>query len=130
VALGRRTAALYSEDDALAAALTGAGEAVGERMWRMPLHDDYLDLMRSSVADVTNIELPREAGSVTAALFLREFTGPARRRWAHLDMSAPAWSSSAEGVLAKGATGWGTRLLLRFLTGLTDEPADRAAGRG
>jgi leucyl aminopeptidase len=117
VALGKRIAALFSEDDALAVALSAAGDAVGERTWRMPLPDDYLDLMRSPVADITNIELPREAGSVTAALFLREFTGTARRRWAHVDMSAPAWSSGADGVLAKGATGWGVRLLLRFLSG-------------
>jgi leucyl aminopeptidase len=116
VALGKRTAALFSEDDGLAEALTAAGAAAGERMWRLPLADDYLELMRSDVADVANIELPRQAGALTAALFLREFTGPARRRWAHLDMSAPAWSSGADGVLAKGATGWGVRMLLRYLS--------------
>jgi leucyl aminopeptidase len=114
VALGKRSAALYSEDDALAAALADAAAAAGERAWRMPLYDDYLADFASDVADRTN-SAERGAGSVTAALYLREFTGTARERWAHFDMSAPSWSDRADAELTKGATGWGVRTLVRWL---------------
>ncbi len=114
VALGKRTAALYSESDDLAGQLEAAAGAAGEKVWRMPLTDDYLELFGSEVADLTNA-VEGGAGSVTAALFLREFTGTARHCWAHLDMSAPSWADSADGELVKGATGWGVRTLLRWL---------------
>lgn len=117
VALGARTAALYTEDDALARALTGAAAEAGERIWRMPLVEDYAEAIRSDVADLNNSP-EIGAGSVTAALYLREFTGAARARWAHLDMSAPAWIDRDEGELSRGATGWGVRTLLRWLEAL------------
>jgi leucyl aminopeptidase len=118
VALGKRTAALYAEDDELAEQLAEAAEAAGERVWRMPLPDDYVELFSSEVADVANVtrESGAGAGSITAALFLREFVGMARDRWVHLDMSAPSWADGPDGELVKGATGWGVRLLLRWLT--------------
>jgi leucyl aminopeptidase len=118
VALGLRTAALFSHDDALAGALSAAGDEVGEPMWRMPLADEYLPLLASDVADVNNAPAPGEAGSITAALFLREFTGDARQRWAHIDMSAPSWIERNDGPLVKGATGWGVRMILRWLATL------------
>jgi leucyl aminopeptidase len=118
VALGKRTAALYSDNDQLATALADAARASGERVWRMPLPDDYLDLLGSEVADLVN-SAEGGGGSVTAALYLREFAGPLRDRWAHLDMSAPSWAESADGELAKGATGWGVRTLLRWLETLS-----------
>ena len=117
VALGKQTGAIYSENDAVAKALIDAGEAVGERLWRMPLIEDYVPAIASEVADFNN-SADIGAGSVTAALFLREFVGAARDRWVHLDMSAPAWSDSADGELAKGATGFGVRTLLRWLATL------------
>jgi leucyl aminopeptidase len=115
VALGRRTAALYSHDDALAGALTAAADAAGERAWRMPLPDDYVDYLSSDIADRHSSPM-RGAGSVTAALFLREFLGDRVDRWAHVDMSAPSWIDTAEAELAVGATGWGARTLLRYLS--------------
>jgi leucyl aminopeptidase len=115
VALGKRTAALYSENDALAAALRAAATAAGEHMWRMPLPDDYVRDIAGELADVANGS-NAGAGSVMAALFLREFTGASRSVWAHLDMSAPAWADEADGELTKGATGWGVRTLLRWLS--------------
>jgi len=118
VALGKSTAALFSDNDALATALIEAATAAGERVWRMPLVDDYLDGLASEVADQVN-STDIGGGSVMAALFLREFAGVARDRWAHLDMSSPAWSKSAEGELAAGATGWGVRTLLRWLERLS-----------
>jgi leucyl aminopeptidase len=122
VALGKRTAALYSDSDPLAGALGEAATAAGERVWRMPLPDDYRDALDSDVADLVN-STDVGAGSVMAALYLREFTGELRDRWAHLDMSAPAWSDSADGELAKGATGWGVRTLLRWLGMLAASPS-------
>jgi leucyl aminopeptidase len=117
VALGKRTAALYSDNDGLAADLAAAAARAGENVWRMPLPDDYLDLLGSDVADVVN-STEVGGGSVMAALYLREFTGAARDRWAHLDMSAPSWADSSDGELVKGATGWGVRTLLRWLESL------------
>jgi leucyl aminopeptidase len=80
--------------------------------------DDYVGLLRSDVADLANIGQPSQAGAVVAALFLRELAGDYRDRWAHIDMSAPAWSDRDAGPLVKGATGWGVRLLVRFLSTL------------
>jgi len=117
VALGKRTAALYSESDELAAALIGAAEAAGEQAWRMPMPADYVEYLGSEVADLFSAP-DRGAGSVTAALFLREFVGDRRDRWVHLDMSAPSWSEGVDGVLPKGATGWGVRTLMRWLAEL------------
>jgi leucyl aminopeptidase len=117
VALGRRTGALYSDDDALAAALAQAAADAGEQVWRMPLPDDYVDSVRSDLADLNNAP-NGSAGSVLAALYLREFVGAARDRWAHIDMSAPSWADRDDGELSKGATGWGVRTLLRWLSSL------------
>ncbi|WP_328462593.1 leucyl aminopeptidase family protein [Actinoplanes sp. NBC_00393] len=114
VALGKRTAALYSPDDDLAKALTEAGAAAGEQMWRLPLADDYVENLRSDIAD--RISAPPGPGSVMAALFLRDFFGDAK--WAHLDMSAPSWAEAHDLDLTKGATGWGARTVLRYLSAL------------
>jgi leucyl aminopeptidase len=122
VALGKRTAALFSDNDRLADDLFAAATAAGEQLWRMPLIGDYLEAINSEVADVANSS-DVGAGAVTAALYLREFVDTARDRWAHLDMSAPAWSDSADGELAKGATGWGVRTLVRWLEGIAQPAA-------
>jgi leucyl aminopeptidase len=116
--LGKRHGALYANDDALAAALLAAGDASGDRVWRMPLVEDYRHALDSSVADLCHISTDPtiSGGSITAALFLREFAG--RRRWAHLDIAGPARADSDEHEVTKGATGFGTRLLLRWLAGL------------
>ncbi|MFF5263164.1 leucyl aminopeptidase family protein [Actinomadura viridis] len=116
VALGLRHGALFANDDALAAALTGAGAAAGEPLWRLPLVEDYRQAIESDIADVANIERRGYGGgSIMAALFLREFVGA--RRWAHLDVAGPGRSTSDDGVLSRGATGFGARLLLAWLTG-------------
>ncbi|HEX6500274.1 MAG TPA: leucyl aminopeptidase family protein [Micromonosporaceae bacterium] len=128
VALGKRTAAMYSENDDLATAIEAAARAAGENVWRMPLVDDYVANFASDVADVGNSAEAGGAGSITAALFLREFVGEYRDRWLHLDMSAPAWSDSADAELTRGATGWGVRTLLRWLEGLPSRAATTAVG--
>ena len=114
IALGGSLAALYATNEELAAALLDAGESSGDRLWRMPLVEDYRNLLNSPVADLANVPRhPAGAGSITAALFLREFAGS--RPWAHLDIAGAARSGADDGELTAGGTGFGTRLLLRWL---------------
>jgi leucyl aminopeptidase len=115
IALGLRYAALYSTDEDLATGLTGAGEASGEALWRMPLVEEYRASIDSDVADLANIGRGGYGGgSIVAALFLREFAGD--RPWAHLDVAGPARSTTDSGEISRGATGYGVRLLLSWLT--------------
>jgi leucyl aminopeptidase len=115
VALGLRYAALYATDDDLAAGLLAASETSGEALWRMPLIDEYREAIDSPIADLANIGRGGfNAGSIVAALFLREFAGD--HPWAHLDIAGPARATSDDAELSKGATGYGVRLLLRWLT--------------
>jgi leucyl aminopeptidase len=114
IALGGSLAALYSTNEDLAASLLASGEASGDRLWRMPLVEDYRVLLDSPIADLAHVpRAPGGAGSITAALFLREFAGS--RRWAHLDIAGAARSSGDDGELTAGGTGFGTRLLLDWL---------------
>ncbi|NEA25030.1 leucyl aminopeptidase family protein, partial [Actinomadura bangladeshensis] len=115
VALGLRHAALFATDDDLAAALTRAGAAAGEPVWRLPLAADYRAAIDSDLADVANIGRGGfGAGATTAALFLREFTGD--RPWAHLDIAGPGRATADDAEITRGATGYGVRLLLDWLT--------------
>jgi leucyl aminopeptidase len=117
--LGRGHGALYATDDRLAQALETAGRDTGERLWRMPLEQDYLPAVHSDIADLRHVPGPDRAfggGSITAALFLREFTG--ERRWAHLDIAGPARSDKDVREISRGATGFGARVLLTWLEGL------------
>lgn len=117
VGLGRSHAALFSADADLVSALEAAGTGSGERVWHMPLVEDYRPALRSEVADLRHVPIEAAGGgAITAALFLREFTGA--RRWAHLDIAGPARSTSAAHEVPKGATGYGARLLLRFIDAL------------
>ena len=114
VALGRSMAPVYATDDALTEALVAAGRAAGELLWPFPLVDDYRFALDSVVADVNHIAgTPVGAGSITAALFLREFVG--ERRWAHLDIAGVGRSDVDRGLFTKGGTGFGARLLLTWL---------------
>ncbi|MBU4335699.1 MAG: leucyl aminopeptidase family protein [Actinobacteria bacterium] len=115
VALGRTHAALFTADDALAAALEAAGLASGEPVWRLPLVDDYEELLSSSIADVRQIsnDAHSGAGAIVAALMLRRFTRGAR--WAHLDIAGPARATAELHEVPVGATGYGVRLLLGLL---------------
>jgi leucyl aminopeptidase len=115
VALGTRIAALYASDERLARDLLAAAAVSGDALWRMPLVDDYLDALDSPVADLANLSRGSRAraGSIDAALFLREFTGG--RPWAHLDIAGAARAASDDGEITKGGTGYGTRLLLAWL---------------
>jgi leucyl aminopeptidase len=113
--LGRRHAPLFATDDRLADALESAGEETGERLWRMPLVEDYRPALDSTVADLCHVATDKKlgGGSITAALFLREFTDG--RRWAHLDIAGTGRADKDDFEISRGATGFGTRLLLRWL---------------
>ncbi|WP_346767618.1 leucyl aminopeptidase family protein [Knoellia koreensis] len=114
VALSRSMAPVYATDDRLGAELVAAGDATGEPLWPFPLVEDYRAMLDSDVADINHIAgLGGGGGSITAALFLREFAGS--RRWAHLDIAGVGRSDVDRGILTKGGTGFGARLLLRWL---------------
>ncbi len=114
VALGNGIAGLMGSDDALVAEVTAAAESAGERVWHLPLPEDYAEQLRSEVADFRNIGKPGQASTLVAGLFLKEFT--ADLPWAHLDIAGPAFSEDGDGFYtAKGGTGYGVRTLLRFL---------------
>jgi len=113
VALGNEHGGLFSNDDVLAAQLTAAGKATGDKLWRFPLSDAYNKLIDSPIADMKNVG-PRGAGSITAAQFLQRFIDDGVQ-WAHLDIAGMVWSDKATAVHDKGATGYGVRLLDRFV---------------
>ncbi|WP_264031914.1 leucyl aminopeptidase family protein [Cellulosimicrobium sp. SH8] len=112
--LGRGHGALFATDDAVAGALEEAATATGERVWRLPLVEDYASALRSDVADLRHVPLESPGGgSITAALFLREFVGDVP--WAHLDVAGPARATADRHEVVAGATGYGARLLLEAL---------------
>ncbi|MCI0339890.1 MAG: leucyl aminopeptidase [Planctomycetales bacterium] len=108
IALGRHAIGVLGTDDRLVARLRDAGESVGERVWPLPLWDDYKNHVRSDVADLRNIGHPREAGTIIGGIFLRQFVKATP--WAHLDIASTAWTEEA-----RGATGVGVRLLVEWL---------------
>ena len=113
VALGHEYAGLFSNDDTLAAELAAAGIASGDKNWRMPLAPAYDKLIDSPIADMKNIG-GKGAGSITAAQFLQRFIADGTP-WAHLDIAGMAWSDKPGRTWGKGATGYGVRLLDRFV---------------
>lgn len=114
VALGHSVAGLFSNDDDLAESIFKAGQSSGEKVWRMPLWDEYDEMIKSDVADVHNTG-GRGAGSVTAAKFLEKFID-GHKHWAHVDIAGPAFPAKGAGK-TPGATGFGVRLLLDLLQG-------------
>ncbi len=113
IALGEKTTGMMSNNDALASELSKAGAATFERVWRMPLFEEYKSQLKSDVADIKNIG-GRPAGSITAALFLQEFVDK-KIPWAHLDIAGTAFLSKSDRYLPKNATGVGVRLMVEFL---------------
>jgi leucyl aminopeptidase len=113
VALGDQFAGLFSNNDDLAQQLIDAGRAVDEKVWMMPLGKGYDKMIDSSVADMQNVG-ERWGGSITAAQFLKRFVGDTK--WAHLDIAGMTWSKTGNAVAPKGGTGFGVRLLDRWLS--------------
>ena len=108
VALGGVRSGLFASDDALATALSQAGDAALDPCWRMPLDDEYAETLKSNFADVANVG-GRAGGAITAAKFLQRFAS--KFAWAHLDIAGTAWKSGA----AKGSTGRPVGLLLKYV---------------
>jgi leucyl aminopeptidase len=115
VALGPSCSGLFANDQPLADRLLAAAEASGERMWRLPLLDEYREHLKSDVADFNNVG-PRGGGAITAGLFLKEFAGD--RPWAHLDIAGPAFVEKDTPLGPKGATGAPVRTLLAYFSAL------------
>ena len=113
IALGHENAGLFSNNDDVSQQITTAGLSVDETVWRLPLGSGYDKQIKSDIADMKNVG-GRPAGSITAAQFLKRFITK-DRPWAHLDIAATAWSTSDKEVTPKGATGFGVRLLDRFV---------------
>jgi leucyl aminopeptidase len=118
IALGRAAAGLFTRDDGLAAELQSAGAGVGERLWRMPLWDDYLVEMKGGeTADLVNSSERREGAACTAAAFLEQFAKGLR--WAHLDIASTAWTYDSRPESGRGANAFGVRLLPEWLESRT-----------
>ncbi|MFN3989106.1 MAG: leucyl aminopeptidase [Erythrobacter sp.] len=113
ISLGHEYGGMFANDDTLAGQLDAAGKACGDKLWRMPLGSAYDKLIDSPIADIKNIG-PREAGSITAAQFLQRFVRDGTP-WAHLDIAGMVWSNKPGHTWDKGATGYGVRLLDRFV---------------
>jgi leucyl aminopeptidase len=113
VALGPLVSGLFSNDQALADRLLAAAEAAGERVWQLPLVDEYRENLKSDVADMNNVG-PRGGGAITAGLFLKEFAGD--RPWAHFDIAGPAFVEKDTPLSPKGGTGCAVRTILAYLT--------------
>ena len=111
IALGSTYAAVISNDDGLAEAVAEAGARSGELTWRLPLHAEYKELMKGTVADLSNLGKQRKAGTITAASFLEEFVDDTP--WAHVDIAGTAWDVGRE-YTGKDASGFGVRLLVEL----------------
>jgi len=116
--LGKQYAAMYTRDEQLARDFEFAGIESGDRVWHMPLVDDYKDSLESDVADFNNIskKVKYSGGSIIAALFLEHFAG--NRRWVHLDIAGTGRSEIDAGENPKGGTGYGVRLLTQWIMNL------------
>jgi leucyl aminopeptidase len=116
MALGEKFAGVFTRDDDLASAIEAAGRQTHERCWRMPLPDDYKDLLKSDLADINNMPKTRWGGAITAALFLSEFVG--ETRWAHIDIAGPGYNRKKGPYCPVGGSGFGVRLVCEVLNSL------------
>jgi leucyl aminopeptidase len=112
-ALGLRMAGVWG-DDSLVDTLRIVGQQAGDKVWGMPLEDEYEELLKSHYADTNNISTSPYAGAITAALFLRKFVDSSLK-WAHVDMAGPMEATTTKGYIPAGATGYGARLLADFV---------------
>lgn len=118
VSLGKIRAGLMATDDELAAALIAAGDQAGERLWRLPLDDDYFDLIKGSDSDMRNSAGVPQASAIVGGTFLKQFVMN-EVPWAHIDIAGTAWVEKGVGG-GPEATGFGVRLILAYLQGLLD----------
>ncbi len=119
IALGEDVIGMLGTDEKLKKQIRDAADETGEKLWELPLWEEYNELIKSDVADFKNTG-GRAGGAITAAVFLSKFVG--RYPWVHLDIAGPAWRKTGKPYIPKGASAVGVRLLVRFLT-------DRVKGR-
>jgi len=112
IALGDDISGLWSPNDEVANQLLKAAEIAGEKIWRMPMEEKYFEGLKSLIADMKNTG-PRPGGSITAALFLKQFVKDTP--WAHLDIAGPVWTEKESGYNSAGATGYGVRTLVNWV---------------
>ncbi|MCJ7741023.1 leucyl aminopeptidase [Candidatus Microgenomates bacterium] len=113
VALGEEIAGLWSNNDELAENIGKAAQGSAEKVWRMPLEEEYKEVIKSKIADLKNSQSGRFGGAINAALFLAEFA--ASTPWAHLDIAGPAYAEKETAMTAYGGTGFGVRTILSYL---------------
>ena len=114
VALGHAASAVIGTDDKLIAKLRKSGDQAGERLWELPLYEEFDRAVKSDIADLKNIASPGVgAGTCTAAAFLKAFAGD--QPWAHLDIAGTSWTKEEKPYTPKGATAFGVRLLVDYL---------------
>jgi leucyl aminopeptidase len=111
VALGSSYAGLMSNDDELSGRIAAAGEHTGELVWRLPMHEEYEELIKGTYGDLDNAPEARKAGTIVGGTFLSNFVG--ETPWAHLDIAGTAWDLDRQYV-GKGASGFGVRLLVEL----------------
>jgi len=116
IALGLGVSGVLASHDGLAHRVLAAAAAAGETMWRLPLHEDYKEGLKSDIADLNNISSQRGGGAIVAGLFMRDFT--AGIPWAHLDIAGTAFAEREHALGPKGATGVAVRSVLGYLTAL------------
>ena len=114
ISLGHERAGLFSNNKQLSDRLRTAGSQLGEKLWRMPLGAAYDKLIDSDIADMKNVSVGRDGGSITAAQFLQRFVQEGVA-WAHIDIAGVAWSTKGNNTTPKGATGFGVRLLDKLI---------------
>jgi leucyl aminopeptidase len=114
-ALGRVAAGIMGSDQNLVDNLIASGAKSGEKLWQLPLYDEYQESLKSDIADLKNAGARGEAGTASAAMFLKEFTSG--KSWAHLDIAGPGWLDRDREECNKGGTGFGVRTLCRYLVG-------------
>ncbi|HXG99441.1 MAG TPA: leucyl aminopeptidase [Sphingomicrobium sp.] len=119
ISLGHEYAGIFANDDALAKDLMEAADSSGDKLWRQPLGEAYDRLIDSTIADMKNVG-PREGGSITAAQFIKRFVDDGVA-WAHLDIAGMAWSEKPSSTYAKGATGFGVRLLDEYIASCVEK---------
>jgi leucyl aminopeptidase len=119
VALGHHASGVMGTDEALIEEVRRAGDRAGERVWPLPLWDEYRDLIKSDIADVKNSG-GRPAGSISAGWFLREFVSG--YPWAHIDIAGTAYSDREDPTRGKGPTGVCMRLFAEFVLGRAEAP--------
>ena len=115
IALGKVNVGLFSNNEETFGRFQAGLKASGEKYWRLPCTDDYRDQIKSSIADIMNTGATRYGGSITAAMFLKEFVG--ETPWIHLDIAACAWFDEAQPWLAKGPSGVGVRSIVEWVRG-------------